>query len=911
MSSMDPPPTTSLKRNAQTRISARPKRHKIAVACTECRERKRKCDGKRPVCGSCSRVLGKTSCTFVQDKNCSTQHIEHIATLEDRIRHLENMLTEQNLTRTQRQIESLSPAFNVITNVGSTTSYQSPSVLPVAVSENSPSALPLSAAGTGLQAVDAFDKSIQPVQWLAPSNSTIVQSSVNAQQHEGLAVHPVVSTDEPHCSDPVAHGDETEDDEESGADADGMGAIASSTYNEPGTGGKSVSEKVYFGPSSTLGFMKHIQDVFRPTKGTRTHKSTMKDDQHKHGYLHAIQRTPISSFARHKYTLPMRELADDLLSSYWTHVHPIYPYLFKSAFNQRYQRLWSASNAPPHRAQNRPVQTGHASDYLEDCYSNEPLFFCILNLVFSLGTHYSQSVDSSERCETGNVFFQRAKEFINLDSLEHSDLVVVQALLLMGHYLQSTDKSSMCWNITGLAIRVSQSIGLDMPIEYNNSAGEPSNQLEAEVRKRLWGGCILHDRVTSMMFGRPLMLPPTSVQHISLLDAIDDEELTTSNTPGRQPVDKPSYIAFFVQAVKLVQIVGEVLDTVYGRGISLAKGTPTSRDPKSRFNPTSRLTDQIKSGDIHEMLQLDMALIQWRENIPLFLQMSTYKTISSDGSTPLSLESDPVLTQLPKELLTIFARQAKVLEARFLHVKILLYRPVLVVLLSTNGSPIATCSSTAPIQTVLRQSMLQQISSHCIQAAQDLTHLIYGSLMSGDVVLPAWWYNVFYLYTTGTIFVAQRLCPSLAPAEDDQKWQECWNMCLRGLSKYSEQSHAPSKCFKVLDLIDKQLFRLNNPIPRTACPPAVPLENPDNIGQPSADLSSSRGIMIPPAEDGFLVGNVSQAPGANAINFNQALDAQDIAWLENIPFDPNIDIDTSVADWLDDFTFSQHDYMAR
>ena len=196
------------------------------------------------------------------------------------------MLTEQNLTRTQRQIEGLSPASNTITKIRSTTSsYQNPSVLPVAVSENSPNALPLSAAGTGLQAVDAFDKSLQPVQWLAPRNSTSVQSSVNAQQHEGLVVNSEVSTDERHCSDQVARDEETEEDEESGTDADGMGAIASSTYNEPGTGGKSVSEKAYFGPSSTLGFMKHIQDVFRPTKGTRTHKSTMKDDQHKHGKL--------------------------------------------------------------------------------------------------------------------------------------------------------------------------------------------------------------------------------------------------------------------------------------------------------------------------------------------------------------------------------------------------------------------------------------------------------------------------------------------------------------------------------------------------------------------------------------------------------------------------------------------------
>lgn len=161
------------------------------------------------------------------------------------------------------------------------------------------------------------------------------------------------------------------------------------------------------------------------------------------------------------------------------------------------------------------------------------------------------------------------------------------------------------------------------------------------------------------------MLPPTSVHHISLLDAIDDEELTTSNTPGQQPADKPSYIAFFVQAVKLVQIVGQVLDTVYGRGISLAKEITTSRDANSRFNPTSRLTDQIKTGDIHEMLQLDVALTQWRESIPSFLKMSSYTTFSPDDGTPLSLSGDPILAQLPKERLAIFARQAKVLQARY------------------------------------------------------------------------------------------------------------------------------------------------------------------------------------------------------------------------------------------------------
>lgn len=98
-------------------------------------------------------------------------------------------------------------------------------------------------------------------------------------------------------------------------------------------------------------------------------------------------------------------------------------------------------------------------------------------------------------------------------------------------------------------------------------------------------------------------------------------------------------------------------------------------------------------------------------------------------------------------------------------------------------------------------------------------------------------------------------------------------------------------------------------VPRV-CPPSAPLDNPDSLGQRSTDALSGQAV-IPIAEDGTLMAHMPQAPSASAINFNQGLDAQDIAWLENIPFDPNIDIDSSVADWLDDFALYQHDYAAR
>lgn len=102
-------------------------------------------------------------------------------------------------------------------------------------------------------------------------------------------------------------------------------------------------------------------------------------------------------------------------------------------------------------------------------------------------------VDPGECSETGEVFFQRAKDFISLDSLGRGEVTLVQALLLMGQYLQSTDRSSMCWNIIGLAIRTAQLIGLDKPARRHLADGRMS-KLDEEIRRRLWGGCILQDR---------------------------------------------------------------------------------------------------------------------------------------------------------------------------------------------------------------------------------------------------------------------------------------------------------------------------------------------------------------------------------------------------------------------------------
>jgi len=79
----------------------------------------------------------------------------------------------------------------------------------------------------------------------------------------------------------------------------------------------------------------------------------------------------------------------------------------------------------------------------------------------------------------------------------HGCVELVQAFLLMGHYFQNSDMSGACWNCVGVAVRVAQTLGLD--VEALNPFPRESDVdgrtvTEIDLRRRLWGGCVMFDR---------------------------------------------------------------------------------------------------------------------------------------------------------------------------------------------------------------------------------------------------------------------------------------------------------------------------------------------------------------------------------------------------------------------------------
>lgn len=289
---------------------------------------------------------------------------------------------------------------------------------------------------------------------------------------------------------------------------DAMGAITSDQDDKASRIGD--RSQGYFGLSSAGRFMKQVHDVIdkksasynysnrgslfssASSQGSPTNTSTLYRDTSR---SRADYNRNYSSDLLSNVVLPPRKVADGLVNNYWTYVHTLYPFLHKPSFMHTYNQLWSYPDqgTPNSNTSSSVNYTNYEESHLYES-EGEPLFQCTLNLVFALGCQLSPDTHESEREASSDVFFQRSKKLLHFDILEEGNIKVVQALLLMGQYLQCTKLPGRCWIVVGLAIRVAQGLGLHLEGKSNHMPKIAVNQLDKELRKRLWGGCIVLDR---------------------------------------------------------------------------------------------------------------------------------------------------------------------------------------------------------------------------------------------------------------------------------------------------------------------------------------------------------------------------------------------------------------------------------
>ncbi|KEF52943.1 uncharacterized protein A1O9_10849 [Exophiala aquamarina CBS 119918] len=484
----------------------------------------------------------------------------------------------------------------------------------------------------------------------------------------------------------------------------------------------------YFGPSSTFSFLSLVRNIISRTGSPLLSKEFSHELSNRSkvdslrpkeatGHLQNI----ISNYSTIAFHVPPRREADILIANYWTWVHTIYPVLHRPTFDSRYQALWQGSTS--------------SQVTLDDV-----LFHCRLNVVFALGANFRSEIDPSDRRSMSELFFSRSEHLLKMELLDFANLEMVQGLVLIAQYLQSTDKPNYCWSIAGLAIRMAQAIGLHLEPPDGVIAGRKIDQIDSEVRKRVWTSCILLDRVLAMTYGRPLMMPPhVTKQTLHLPSPIDDEYLTRyPKAPGKQPENSPSLMACYSNTLVLQEILGEILASFYqgDQMVSSSQSGPKSHPEVSN----STLVSRLKAGDFQDLFRLEGKLSSWYDGLPAFLKVS-----QEDSSVNDVVQSSAILVP-PK---VIFARQANALRTRWLHVRLFLFRPALLAVLDQDQRSFASTPNLhgGPGASLLRQKMLNTLADLCIQAAEDSVNLIHENSSSEMSALAAWWYNVFCGYT--------------------------------------------------------------------------------------------------------------------------------------------------------------------
>ncbi|KAF5572986.1 C6 transcription factor [Fusarium pseudocircinatum] len=726
-------------------------RKKSVQACRSCRIGKRKCDSARPTCAACARRAIPGLCVYDRPGESRVQTARHLDALQKRIAELEKA---QSSARTTGESWASSATLNHIQpqDLGSSSLGSVDGTINASIEVAAHQSVDLASIGI-------------------PDNASVTGSNEPSYPAErSISVNGSVQHSTLTFSDANSEAIEMRDYPDSPVTAEEIG----------------VSEPRYgcYGDSSALGFMCQVRDCLDtrnewsdPEDHQRQRPNPRRSPPSERTHSKAGQRRLTSNSTRSSefqlFTVPSRPDADILMENYRKRVHTIYPFLDWAAVQRRYERIWSPTsmsskrgstwNGPPRHEYIEPQSESN----LEDIASRK-LLYCTLNTIFALGCQSDPYADPEEQALTSDMFWQRAKQLLELDFdvFNEGSVELVQCLLLVSLYHQSTGLSGVCWNVVSVAVRTAQTLGLH---RYSPTANAPGRTREdSELRRTIWAG------------------------------SIDLQDLQVS---------KPQVAAF---------------------------------------------VRKISSGDFQTLLQLDVALLRWRSNLPEALQPSTYG-LSRDVAEDRTQDDQDALHLVDETL----ARQAVILQSRYLYIQILLFRPTLLKVLSSwqkrteQGLQDVTLSS-------LHEKMLMHASETCISAAQELSYLLLTRWGGRKDLLPEWWVRL----------------------------EESWNKILAGLYDF-KHTRSARRCCKVLELADRWVRNGQSEVQAHQGPtPTEDLLQTQGKYQDTNGGASGPEHVQTPQEDLFL--DMQCDEHIDDILRSWVKDPLSDTWLDSVPFQADI-----------------------
>ncbi|KAH8659064.1 fungal-specific transcription factor domain-containing protein [Tricladium varicosporioides] len=261
---------------------------------------------------------------------------------------------------------------------------------------------------------------------------------------------------------------------------------------------------------------------------------------------------------RGAFLLPPRGLCDELVEAYFTWVAPIVPVINRNRFMRQYRD------------------------------SKNPPSLLLLQAILLAGSRVCtnpQLMDANgSTTPAALTFYKRAKALYDAN-YEDDRVTIVQALVLMGWYWEGPEdvtKNVFYWS--RVATIVAQGSGMHRSVE-----GSQLNKADKRLWKRIWWTLFTRDRSVAVALGRPVHIntDDSDVEMVSEEDFIEEE----GDQPNEFPPD-PLHVQFFLQYVKLCEIMGLVLSQQYS------------------------VASKARRQNAIDLTHSDMALADWLQNCP-------------------------------------------------------------------------------------------------------------------------------------------------------------------------------------------------------------------------------------------------------------------------------------------------------
>ncbi|PLN76252.1 fungal-specific transcription factor domain-domain-containing protein [Aspergillus taichungensis] len=224
----------------------------------------------------------------------------------------------------------------------------------------------------------------------------------------------------------------------------------------------------------------------------------------------------------------------------------------------------------------------------------------LLNAIFACSSKFSEHAQAQQP-----FFFDRCDQLLAEHALLLSPTIpTVVGLLLLGSTYNARGETSKGWLFTGYALRMVYDLGLHLDPQETSDNAE-----EIEIRRRVFWGAFICDKLQSLYLGRP---PAINLRDCQVSrDLLDTFEEMEAFVPPTGPVALPSPIysvSTFRQLCSLSKIMTVIINRFYAVGATF-------------------------SNALASLHMVETALARWEKNLPADLDIHPHLPPLYDPST--------------------------------------------------------------------------------------------------------------------------------------------------------------------------------------------------------------------------------------------------------------------------------------